>query len=86
MLLKALAKKLDLIQHNVHYGCPINKTLIPSYYRKKYGVNNLFRVELPQFWRMLYTLVAGGTEIEIIAFIVDVCDHSTYDQRFGYKK
>jgi len=45
----------------------------------------LFRVELPNFWRMLYTLVEGGTKIEIIAFVIDILDHKNYDKVFGYK-
>lgn len=51
----------------------------------KYGISNLFRVELPKFWRMLYTLTNGENEIEIIAFILDVLDHKRYDKKFGYK-
>jgi len=57
--------------------------LIPKEYKIKYGVTNLFRIELPQFWRMLYTLTNG--DIEIIAFVLDVIDHKTYDKKFGYK-
>jgi len=50
-----------------------------------YGITNLFRVELPQFWRMLYTLTNDESEIEIIAFVLDVMDHKQYDRKFGYK-
>ncbi len=35
---------------------------------------------------MLYTLTDGETEVEIIAFILDVIDHKTYNKKFGYKK
>jgi hypothetical protein len=34
---------------------------------------------------MLYTLTNGETEIEIIAFVLDVLDHKKYDKKFGYK-
>jgi hypothetical protein len=43
-------------------------------------------VELPGFWRMLYTLTNGEREVEIIAFVLDVIDHKAYDKKFGYKK
>lgn len=86
MILNALHKKIELIKANTHYGDPIAKKLIPEEYKTKYGVTNLFRVELPQFWRMLYTLTNGETEIEIIAFVLDVCNHKEYDKKFGYKK
>jgi hypothetical protein len=35
---------------------------------------------------MLYSLIDGETKIEIIAFILDLIDHPTYNKKFGYKK
>lgn len=86
MILNAVRKKIELVKANPHYGDPIAKKLIPQEYKTKYGVTNLFRVELPSFWRMLYTLTDGETEIEIIAFVLDMIDHQTYNKKFGYKK
>ncbi len=43
-------------------------------------------MELPNYWRMLYTLTDGETKIEIISFVLDVIDHKGYDKKFGYKK
>ena len=85
IILNAIHKKVELIKSNIHYGNPIAKRLIPEEYKIKYGVTNLFRVELPNFWRMLYTLTDGETEIEIIAFILDVIDHKDYNKKFGYR-
>ena|SRR3989338_2245900 len=84
-ILNAINHKIELIKANQHYGDGIPKNLIPKEYKIKYGVMNLFRVELPNFWRMLYTLTAEG-EIEIIAFILDIIDHKTYNKKFGYRK
>ena len=69
-ILNAIRQKSDLIKMNPHYGNPVKKSLIPKFYIEKYGVTNLFRVELPNFWRMLYTLTEGETTIEIISFIL----------------
>jgi len=85
-ILKALNKKVELIKANPHYGNPISKKLIPREYKEKYGINNLFRVELPSRWRMLYSLTDSETKIEIIAFILDIVEHPTYDKKFGYRK
>ena len=85
-ILNAVNKKVELIKSNMHYGNPVAKSLIPEEYKVKYGVKNLFRVELPNFWRMLYTLTDGETEIEIVAFVLDVIDHNEYDKKFGYRK
>jgi len=86
MILNAINKKVELIKVNHHYGDPIAKALIPQEYKDKYGITNLFRVELPNFWRMLYTLTDGESNIEIIAFVLDIMDHPAYDKKFGYRK
>ncbi len=85
-ILLAITKKVELIKSDPHYGDPIAKSLIPKQYIKKYEITNLFRIELPNYWRMLYTLRDGETEIEIIAFILDIVDHSEYNKKFGYTK
>ena len=85
-IFNAVNKKMALIKSNIHYGVPIAKNLIPQEYKEKYGVTNLFRVELPNFWRMLYTLTNNDSNVEIIAFILDISNHETYNKKFGYKK
>ena len=85
MILKAVNQKVDLIKANPHYGDSIAKNLIPEEYKQKYGITNLFRIELPVFWRMLYTLTDGETEVEIIAFILDIFDHEKYNKKLRYK-
>jgi len=84
-ILNAIDKKKELIKANMHYGEPIAKDKIPDEYKIRYGVTNLFWVELSNFWRMLYTLTNNETEVEIIAFILDIIDHERYNKKFGYK-
>jgi len=85
-ILKAIQGKIELIKDNPHYGNPISKNLIPQGYIGKYGITNLFRIELPNFWRMLYTLTEGESKVEIISFIIDIINHDIYNKKFGYKK
>ena len=85
-ILNAITNKIEIIKSNPHYGDPIAKSLIPKEYINKYEISNLFRVELPNYWRMLYSLMDGETKIEIIAFVIDLLDHSNYNKKFGYKK
>jgi hypothetical protein len=85
-ILNALNKKIELVKQNVHYGIPINKKLIPKEFKEKYGIKNMFRVELPDFWRMLYSLTNDDSKIEIIAFVLDISPHPEYDQKMGYQK
>ncbi|MDD2678407.1 MAG: hypothetical protein PHT91_00360 [Candidatus Nanoarchaeia archaeon] len=84
-IFNSINKKVELIKQNIHYGEPIAKKLIPPEYIKKYGIKNLFRVELPKYWRMLYTLKNGESEIEIISFVLDFLNHKEYNKKFGYK-
>lgn len=85
-IFNSIKKKVELIKMNPHYGDPIKKKLIPAEYIEKYGVTNLFRVELSNHWRMLYTLTDGESIVEVITFVLDIVDHKTYDKKFGYKK
>lgn len=50
VILNAIKKKIELIKDNIHYGNPIAKKLIPSEYKLKYSVSNLFRIKLPGYW------------------------------------
>lgn len=79
-LLKSIKQKSELIKLNPFYGDNIKKRLIP----KSYNVQNLWRVELTGYWRMLYTI--KGDEIDIICFILDILNHKGYDKKFGYRK
>lgn len=79
-LLNSIKQKLELIKQNPFYGDNIEKRKIP----KSFGVSNLWRVELSQAWRMLYTI--KGDNIEILCIILHVIDHEHYNKIFGYKK
>ncbi len=86
MLFDAIRDKIEVIKNKPYYGDNVPKRLIPEYYKDKYKVKTLFRIELPIFWRMLYSLNENKNEIEIIAFIIEIIDHKKYNKRFGYKK
>ncbi|MFH1750512.1 MAG: hypothetical protein ABH863_02440 [Candidatus Micrarchaeota archaeon] len=79
-LLKSIMQKIELIKENPTYGDKVPHGLIP----KNLDVSNLFRVSLTGYWRMLYSL--EGNKIEVVAFILYIVDHPSYDKIFGYKK
>lgn len=85
IILNSFLQKVEVLKDNVHYGQPVAKKLIPAEYKNKYEITNLFRIELPNFWRMLYTLTAGNSDTEIIVLVLDILDHKKYDKKFGYK-
>jgi hypothetical protein len=85
-ILRSVQMKADHIKRNPHFGNPISKKIMPSKYQNKYGLKNLFRIELSGHWRMLYTLTNGETSHEIVVFILDIMDHEDYNKLFGYSK
>ena len=79
-LLRSIKQKTELIKANPFYGDNIEKKKIPQ----SYNVQNLWRVELTGYCRMLYTI--KGDQIEIICFVLKILDHDRYNKKFGYKK
>ena len=82
----AVRRKAELIKANPHYGEPLAKRLIPAVFAQKYGATNLFRVELPSYWRLLYTLTNSEDQASIIALVLAIVDHPTYERLMGYKE
>lgn len=73
----------DRLADDPTVGSPIHKSLIPKPPRKKYNATNLFRLELPLGWRILYTIVSSpGIRPEV--HILRIVSHEEYDRLFGY--
>ena len=65
-----------------------HKQLLKAIEREKeyintYGVTNLWKINLPDYWRMVYTIV--GNELEIISILLEFMDHKEYNKKFGYR-
>lgn len=82
-ILNSIERIKVILQTNPQYGNPISRELIPNVFLKQ-GIKNLYRVELSNFWRMLYTL--EGNKVEIFLFVLSIIDHPSYNKLFGYKK
>lgn len=91
-LLRSIDSKIALLKANYDSGIQIPKRLIPHKYLQEYEVTNLWKVDLPCYWRMTYTLKQPQreqTEIEIISIwldVLDIIDHKKYNKLFGYRK
>ena len=83
-LLRSIKQKIDFIKANPFYGDNIPKNLIPREYEIKYDAKNLWRAELANYWRMLYTI--KGDQVEIICFVLDIVSHEKYNKKFRYRK
>jgi len=83
-LLNSIKQKIEFLKENPQYGIHIPKNKIPKEYIKNYDANNLWKINLSGAWRMIYTI--RGSEIEIIALILDIINHKEYNKKFGYRK
>ena len=81
-ILNSIERIKGILKDNPQYGQPISKKLIPISFLKL-GIQNLYRVELSNYWRMLYTI--EGNNVEILVFILSITDHKGYNKLFGYK-
>jgi len=82
-LFRSVQRAIDDIKARPDCGVAIPKGLIPREYVQKYGINSLYKYDLPNGWRLLYSL--GKEGIEIIAIILEWCSHKEYERIFGYK-
>lgn len=81
-LKKAIIKAIKCLKVNAFCGIQIPKRLIPKEY-KKYGLNNLWKYNLPKGWRLIYTITPEN-EVEIITAILDWFNHKEYEKKFKY--
>jgi mRNA-degrading endonuclease RelE of RelBE toxin-antitoxin system len=84
---KDLRKQLDRafanLKENVFCGIQIPKRLIPKEYIKKFGnITNLWKYNLPDAWRLIYTI--KNNNISILSVVLEWMDHKTYERRFKY--
>ena len=79
---KGIAKAIKSIQENFSCGRNVKKELIPKKFIDKYSINNLWIYDLPDGWRLLYSVTSQ--EIEIIAAILDWMDHKDYERLFRF--
>ena len=82
-LLRSINRVRDLLKQNPFAGDQVPKRQIPQKYTQKFDVDNVWRIELADRWRLVYTIT--GNQIEIITFVIDIFNHKDYDRVFGYK-
>jgi len=79
---RLIDKATDILKERPYYGTQVKKERIPREYFRRYNIENLWRYELSDDWRMVYT-VAGDGEILTVQ-VIEWFDHKEYDKRFGY--
>ena len=64
-------------------GIKIPRQVWPKKYIREYNIRNLWKHNLSDAWRLIYTL--EGTEVEIVAIILEWFPHKEYEKHFKYK-
>ena len=80
---KHIRKAIEEIRGNAFCGVQLPKRLIPKEYTQKYGIKNLWKYDLPDGWRLVYSITTPN-KVEIISIILEWFDHPNYKRRFGY--
>ncbi len=81
-LYKSINKILDILKINPTSGIKIPQKLWPKEYMQAYEITNLWKHNLPNAWRLIYTIEMN--EIKIVSIILEWFDHKEYEKRFGY--
>ena len=81
-LYEFLNRAFDDLKKDPSCGIKIPKQLWPKEYIKKYVINNLWKYDLPDGWRLIYTIQAN--QITILTVVLEWFDHKEYERRFGY--
>lgn len=63
-------------------GIQIRHALWPPEYVRKYGLRNLFKLNLEGGLRLMYTIIAEEGYVSVI--ILECLAHKEYEERFGY--
>jgi Txe/YoeB family toxin of Txe-Axe toxin-antitoxin module len=77
-----ISRAIEDLRKNPFCGIRISNKQIPVEYFKKFEISNLWKYNLPNSWRLLYSI--KGNEVEIVNMIVEWLDHKNYERRFHY--
>jgi Txe/YoeB family toxin of Txe-Axe toxin-antitoxin module len=83
-LYSLINRALDDLEENPVRFVSIPKKQWPKEYILKYNINNLWKYDLPNGWRIIYTI--KGNNIEIISVVLEWITHKDYERKFGYKR
>ena len=69
-IFRSIERVKGWLKDNPFAGEQVRKNLIPNDYIERYGVTNLWRIDLSDYWRLIYTIQSN--EVEIIDFVLNI--------------
>lgn len=70
------------LENNAFCGIQIPKRLIPQEYLEKYKVSNAWKYNLPDAWRLIYSI--ENNKVVVLSIVLEWMNHKDYEKRFGY--
>jgi len=77
-----ILRAIDDLKINSMCGIKVPKKLWPREYVQKYEITNLWKYDLPNGWRLVYTIETD--EVKIMNIILEWFDHKNYEKKFKY--
>jgi len=81
-LYKNIDEAIQNLKKNPSSGTKIPKKVWPKKYIQEFKITNLWKYDLPQGWRLIYTIKTD--EIMILDVILEWFSHKEYERRFKY--
>ncbi len=81
-LYDSINKTIDALKKDPTYGTKIPKRLWPRDYTKSYQITNLWKYNLPDGWRLVYTIQTS--DIMMLSIILEWYSHKDYERKFKY--
>lgn len=82
-LKKFIKRAITDICNNAFCGIQIRKNQIPIEYIQKYKITNLWKYDLPNGWRLIYSITTPD-KVRIISLILEWFNHPEYERKFHY--
>jgi hypothetical protein len=73
---KSLMSCIQRLRNDGQWAEVIRKEDLPAYFREKFGVSNLYCLDLAAFHRCFYTIANRSV------ILLEIVDHPTYDKWF----
>jgi hypothetical protein len=70
------------LEKNAFSGTQIQKKLIPKEYIRKYRIDNLWKYNLLNGWRLIYYI--KGNQTLVLSVILDWLSHADYEKKLKY--
>jgi len=77
-----IGRAIEDLKKNPRCGVKIPRKLWPKSYIKRYQLKNLWKYDLPDAWRLIYTIFED--KVVIINLILEWFPHKEYERKFRY--